>query len=67
MINRNYIELNKIVLAGWGGKTLNQTFSRKNIISKFKNTRIWPLHLKAIDEVIRPTSLYIVLNQTKKE
>jgi isochorismate synthase EntC len=40
MINKNYIELNKIVLARWVDKTLNQTLARKNIISKFKSTRI---------------------------
>jgi hypothetical protein len=29
MINRNYIERNKIVLARWVDKALNQTLSRK--------------------------------------
>jgi hypothetical protein len=43
MINRNYIELDKIVLAGWVDKTLDKTLSRKNIILGFKTTRIWPL------------------------
>jgi len=40
IINRNYIELDKIVLVGWMDKTLDQTLSRKNIILKFKNIGI---------------------------
>jgi hypothetical protein len=32
-INRNYIELDKLVLARWVDKALNQTLSRKNILS----------------------------------
>jgi len=50
MINRNYIEPNKIIFARWVDKALNQTLSRKNIISRFKSTRIWPPDLKAMDE-----------------
>jgi hypothetical protein len=40
MINRNYIELDKIVLVGWVDKTLDQALSRKNIILKFRSTGI---------------------------
>jgi hypothetical protein len=48
-------------------KTLDQTLSRKNIISRFKSTRIWPLDLKAMDEITIPSRLYTILNQTKEE
>jgi hypothetical protein len=48
-------------------KTLDQGLSEKNIILRFKSTRIWPLDPKAMDEVTRPNSLYMVLNQTKEE
>jgi hypothetical protein len=41
MVRRNYIELNKITLAGWVNKALDITFTRKNIMSRFKGTRIW--------------------------
>jgi hypothetical protein len=46
MVTRNYIELDKITLARWVNKALNQTFTRKNII--FGSTRIWPFNPKAI-------------------
>jgi hypothetical protein len=61
MINRNYIELNKIVSARWMDKTLNQTLSRKNIILRFKSTRIWPLDLKAMDDRTRLNNLYTIV------
>jgi hypothetical protein len=53
MINRNYIETNN-VLVGWVDKALDQTLSRKNIISRFKSTRIWPLDPKPMDERTSP-------------
>jgi hypothetical protein len=63
MINRNYIDLENIVLVRWVEKTLYQTLSRKNIISRLKNTKIWLLDHKAMDEKIRPSNLlYIVMN-----
>jgi hypothetical protein len=56
-----------MVLVGWVDKTLDQALSRKNIISKFKSTRIWPLDHKTMDEIIRLSSLYTILNQTREE
>jgi hypothetical protein len=67
MINKSYIEVDKIILEGWVDKTLDQNFWRKNIISGFKSKWIWPLDLKAMDEEIRPSSLYIVVNQIREE
>jgi hypothetical protein len=66
MINRNYIELKKIVLVGWVDKALDQAPSRKNIISRFKSIRIWPLDPKVMDERTDPNSLYIIVNQTRE-
>ncbi len=48
-------------------KALDQAFSRKNIISGFKNTGIWLLNPKAMDERTRPSSLYTLMNQTRKD
>jgi hypothetical protein len=62
MINRNYIERNKIVLARWVDKTLNQALSRKNIILRFKSIWICPLNPKAMDERTRPNNLYTKVN-----
>jgi len=42
MVTRNYIELNKITLARWVDKALDQALTRKNIILGFIITRIWP-------------------------
>ncbi len=66
MINRNYIELDKIVLVGWVDKTLDQALSRKNIILKFRSTGIWPLDPKTMDERTGLSSLYKVMNQIRK-
>jgi hypothetical protein len=49
-----------------GQSTILNTFKKK-IISRFKSTRIWLLDPKAMDEIIGPNSLYIVMNQTKEE
>jgi len=62
MINRNYIELDKIILVGWVDKTLDQTFLRKNVISGFKSTRIWLLDPKVMDEIMKLSSLYTIVN-----
>jgi hypothetical protein len=40
MVRRNYIEPNKIALAGWVDKTLNLALTRQNIMLRFKGTRI---------------------------
>jgi hypothetical protein len=67
MINRNYIKLDKISLARWVDKALDQALSRKNKISRFKNTRIWLLDPKAMNERIRPSSLYTIVNQIRED
>jgi len=50
MFNRNYIELNKIALAGWVNKVLDQALIRKNIMLKFKGIRILPFNPRAMEE-----------------
>jgi hypothetical protein len=62
MIYRNYIELGKIVLVGWVDKTLDQALSKIYIILGLKSTWIWPLDLKAMDEITKPSNLYTVVN-----
>jgi len=49
MVRRNYTKSNKIALAGWVNKTLNLTFTRKNIMLGFKGTWIWPLNPRSMD------------------
>ncbi len=58
MVKRNYIEPNKITLVGWVDKALNLALTRKNIMSKFKSTRIWPLNPKAMDSKISLSIVY---------
>jgi len=36
-------------LAGWVEKALDSTLLRKNIMLRFKGTRIWPFNPKAMD------------------
>jgi hypothetical protein len=56
MVTRNYIELNKITLARWVDKALDQALTRKNIILGFIITRIG--HLRAMDHKTTLNSLY---------
>jgi hypothetical protein len=58
MVKKNYIEPNKITLAGWIYKALDLRLTRKNIMSGFKGTRIWPLNPKAMDSKTSLHTLY---------
>ncbi len=58
MVRTNYIKLDKITLAGWVSKTLNVTLIRKNIMSRFKGTWIWPLNPRSMDSKTSPSNLY---------
>jgi hypothetical protein len=66
MINNNYIEPNKITLGGWVKKSIDQSLTKKNIISGFKVGGIWQLILGAMHEKTIPNSLYLV-NNTHRE
>jgi hypothetical protein len=50
MVNNNYIALDKTTLIGWVDKALNQSFTKKNIMLRFKVTGISQLNLRAMDE-----------------
>jgi hypothetical protein len=65
MININYIEPNKIALASWVEKSIDQSLTKKNIISGFKVGGIWQLILGAMHGKIIPNSLYLVYNTHK--
>jgi hypothetical protein len=67
MINNNYIKLDKIVLARWVDKALNQAPKKICIISRFKSTWIWLLDPKAMDERTKHNYLYTIVNQIKEE
>ncbi len=67
MVRRNYVEPNKITLVGWVDKALDLTFTRKNIMSGFKGTRIWPLNPNALDSKTSISILYTLHNQNREE
>jgi hypothetical protein len=67
IFNRNYIELDKIALARWVDKALNHALIRKNIMSRFKGTGIWPFNPKAMEEKTSPSTLFTLVNQTKED
>ncbi len=67
MVKKNYIEPNKITLAGWIYKALDLRLTRKNIMSGFKGTRIWPLNPKAMDSKTSLHTLYTLQNQATVE
>jgi len=62
MINNNYIELDKITSVSWVKKSINQSFTKKNIILGFKVGGIWQLNLGAMHEKTIPSNLYLVNN-----
>ncbi len=64
IVNNNYIELDKITLVSWVEKTLDLSFTTKNILSRFRVSGIWPLSLIAMHEKINPNNLYITNNTT---
>jgi hypothetical protein len=49
MAKNNYLEPNKITLAGHVDKALDQTLARRNFIWGLRAIRIWPFNLKAMD------------------
>ncbi len=50
MVKNNYNKLDKVTLARWVDKALDQALSKNNIRSRFKVTWIWPLNPMAMDE-----------------
>jgi hypothetical protein len=62
MVRRNYTKLDKITLVGWVNKALNLALIRKNIMSRFKGTRIWPFNPRAMDSKIDLNIMYTLLN-----
>jgi hypothetical protein len=58
MVSNNNSKPDKITLVAWVDKALDQTLVKKNIISRFKVTGIWPLNSKAMDEKTIPSTLY---------
>jgi hypothetical protein len=59
MLRNNYNKLNKVTLARWVNKVLNQVLSKKNIKIRFRvDIGIWPLNPKAMDEKFSPTKVH---------
>ncbi len=58
MVKNIHCESNKCTLVSWVDKILDQSLSKKNINSGFKDTRIWPLNLKAMDHKTKPFKVY---------
>jgi hypothetical protein len=58
MVKNIHCESNKCTLVSWVDKILDQSLSKKNIKSGFRDTRIWPLNLKAMDHKTRPFKVY---------
>ncbi len=67
IFSRNYIEQNKIALCKVGIQSSKPCTYKKNIMSRFKGTWIWPLNPKAKEEETSPSTLYTLVNQTREE
>ncbi len=62
MVRRNCTKLDKITLVGWVNKALHLALIRKNIMSRFKGTRIWPFNPRAMDSKFGLNIMYTLLN-----
>jgi hypothetical protein len=62
MAQCKFSELDKIILVGWVDRALDEFTTNKNILSRFKVTRIWPFNPKAMDAKIGPTNIYTIVN-----
>lgn len=62
MVQSKFNELDKIILVGWVDRALNEFMTNKNIMSRFKVTRIWLFNLKAMDAKIGPINIYTIVN-----
>ncbi len=65
MIRNNHLELDKVTLASWVDKTLNQSLSKQNILNGFRATWVWPLNPKAMDDKTNPNSMYTTRDDNK--
>jgi hypothetical protein len=51
-------------LTNWVVKALDQSFTDKNILSRFKVTGVWPLNPTTMHEKTSPNNLYTIDNTT---
>jgi hypothetical protein len=58
MYNKNYIELDKIILDKWVDQTLEQALTKRNIKFDFRVVGVWPLDPNAMNNKFQPSSLY---------
>ncbi len=54
-------------MARWVDKTIDQVLTMKNIMLKFKITRIQPLNPKAMEDKTSLDNLYTLVNVNKEE
>ncbi len=64
MVSNNYIKLDKVTLANWVKKALDQSLTEIFFLLLFRITKIWPLNPTTMHEKTNPSSLYIT-NNTK--
>lgn len=67
MARSKFNELNKITLAIWVDKALDQSPTKQNIEVGFNVIRIWPFNLRAMDENIELTNIYTSMNSNHEE
>ncbi len=60
MVNRNYMEPNKIILVKWVDRVLKHALTKRNIKYGFKATCIWPLDPNAINKKFQPSNLHTI-------
>ncbi len=67
MIKNKYTKLDKIKLVALVDKTLNKTLFKENIKIGFKVTSIQLLNLRAMNNKLLPSEMYIIANTNKTD
>jgi hypothetical protein len=63
MVENNYLEPNKVTLAAWVDKALQQPLKKENIL-KFKVFGFWPLNLVAMVGKFGPNDAFTAIIAT---
>jgi hypothetical protein len=66
-MKNNYLELEKVTLATWVEKALQQSLKNENIKSRFKVFGIWPLDLITMVGKIGPSDVFTVAKEEEHE
>jgi len=63
MAKNNFLELDKIILAKWMDKALQQSLKKENIKFGFKVCKFWPLNSTSMATKFSPSEVFIAIEE----